>query len=329
MLEYDLNGNLINDGTRTFEWDAENRLVAINQGGNIRTEFTYDGQSRWVRLVEKTDGNVISTNNLVWAGLAIAEERDAVNTVTKRYYPQRVQVGSANYFYTRDHLGSIRELTDSTEVVQARYDYDPNGRWTKISGSMDADFGFTGHYQHVASGLTLAPYRAYDAHLGRWISRDPLGDFTDDLILNSSDVLSKPTEEEIEGEQLPIGLFDLAELQEGPNLYRYATSNPTTFVDSDGKAVWVPIIAVGYGAYRAYRVGNAVYKSYKAAQAAQQAYKQRSIICKSAKAARDAMRRAGKPKGKLGRDRHFDPRGRHGHDKNHDNFNKVNYHYRW
>ena len=87
-----------------------------------------------------------------------------------------MQVGSTNYYYTKDHLGSIRELTDSSGAVQTRYDYDPSGRRTKIGGNVDADFGFTGHYFHQASGLHLALYRAYDADFGRWVSRDPIGE---------------------------------------------------------------------------------------------------------------------------------------------------------
>jgi RHS repeat-associated protein len=39
---------------------------------------------------------------------------------------------------------------------------------------LDSDFGFTGHYYHSPSALHLAPYRAYDAMLGRWLSRDPI-----------------------------------------------------------------------------------------------------------------------------------------------------------
>ena len=44
-LTYDLNGSLTSDGgTRTFEWDGANRLVAINYTGtNQRSEFSYDG----------------------------------------------------------------------------------------------------------------------------------------------------------------------------------------------------------------------------------------------------------------------------------------------
>jgi RHS repeat-associated protein len=174
-LVYDANGNLTGDGTRTFEWDALNQLTAVTSGTH-RSEFTYNGLSQRVKIVEKDNNAITSTKNLVWIGSEICEERDASNNVTKRYYPQGVQIGSTNYYYTRDHLRSVRELTDSSGTVQARYDYDPYGRRTKLSGSIDADFGFTGHYYHQPSGLHLAVYRAYDADLGRWISRDPIGE---------------------------------------------------------------------------------------------------------------------------------------------------------
>jgi RHS repeat-associated protein len=174
-LTYDLNGNLVSDGTKTYEWDAVNRLTAVSSGTH-RSEFTYNGLSQRVTIVEKDNGAVTSTKNLVWVGSEICEERDASNNITKRYYPQGMQISSTSYYYTRDHLGSIRELTDSSGAVQSRYDYDSYGRRTKLSGSLDADFGFTGHYYHQPSGLHLALYRAYDADLGRWISRDPIAE---------------------------------------------------------------------------------------------------------------------------------------------------------
>jgi RHS repeat-associated protein len=131
-----------------------------------------------VKIVEKDNGALTSTKQFVWCPgePQPCEERDASNNVTKRYYPRAMQVGSINYYYTKDHLGSIRELTDSSVAMQARYDYDPYGRHTKLTGSLDADFGFTGHYHNQPSGLHLALYRGYDADLNRWISRDPIGE---------------------------------------------------------------------------------------------------------------------------------------------------------
>src|SRR5437879_12544775 len=62
-LAYDSNGSLINDGSsRTFEWDGANRLVAVNYTGtNNRSEFSYDGLSRMVKIVEKTRSRITST----------------------------------------------------------------------------------------------------------------------------------------------------------------------------------------------------------------------------------------------------------------------------
>ena len=147
--------------------------------GLLRNEFTYDGFGRRVRIVEKVLGTVTGTKQFVWVGTQIAEERDGANAVTKRFYADgqiNYQPSTLNLFYTRDHLGSVREVTDNSGMVRARYDYDPYGRVTKVSGDVDSDFLYTGHYYHARSGLHLAMYRAYDADLGRWLNRDPIGE---------------------------------------------------------------------------------------------------------------------------------------------------------
>ena len=173
---FDGNGNTLSDGLRTYQWDAENRLVKITQGSNVY-EFIYDGFFR--RVAEKLNGNL--TKRLLWNGTHIAEQRDtAGTTIQRQYYSQgEKRIGGADagtYYYTRDHLGSIRELTDSTATVRARYDYDPYGARSKLSGDLDCDFGFTGHYYHVGSNLHLTLFRAYDQEFGRWLSPDPIGE---------------------------------------------------------------------------------------------------------------------------------------------------------
>ena len=209
---YDLAGNLTNDGERTtLEWDAANRLTAISYPGGKRSEFTYDGLSRRVQIVEKTGSTVTSTKKFVWLGRRIGQERDEHNGVTRRYFaegerredPNSVNPrGRINYYYTRDHLGSIREVTGNSGVIQARYDYDPYGQRTKLSGEVDVDFGYTGHYHHAPSGLNLTLYRAYDPVMGRWLSRDPL---------------------------------ENAEMKQGPNLYAYVQNDPVNAFDPYGK----------------------------------------------------------------------------------------------
>ncbi len=137
------------------------------------------GNGTFQKVLVKLRSNALvitSTKQYVWNGNSIAEERDANNAVTRRFYPQGEQINGASYYYMRDHLGSVRELTDSTGAVRARYDYTAFGYRTKLSGDLDAQFGFTGFYYHAPSGLNLAPYRAYDDSTGRWLSRDPIAE---------------------------------------------------------------------------------------------------------------------------------------------------------
>ena len=212
-LMYDLNGNLTNattsTATNTFEWDAADRLTAVNMGTN-RSEFTYDGLGRRMKIVEKQGVTVVSTKLFVWCGTELCEERDSTGTnVTKRFFGQGEQISGTNYFYTRDHLGSVREMTDTSGTIHARYDYDPYGRRTKVSGDLEADFAFTGDYFHANSGLYLTLYRAYDPNTGRWISRDPIAETG------------------------------------GLNLYAYVFNNPINAIDPDGRFAWIAIFIIG------------------------------------------------------------------------------------
>lgn len=186
---HDSEGNLLGDGTSTFEWDLRNRLTAIVTGTH-RTEYTYDGSNRRVRVVEKDSGTTTSDLRYVFNGLSILEERASDNsTVLRRFYAGgHVDIADSGkrYAYTTDHLGSIREvmLLDGTSgdptnaTLTARYDYDLWGQRSVLDGGTAAEtlvlHGYTGHVYHKWSGLWLAPYRAYSSSMGRWISRDPI-----------------------------------------------------------------------------------------------------------------------------------------------------------
>lgn len=190
--------------SRTNEWDADDRLVAVNDGSQ-RTEFTYDGLGRLAGIRQLVNGTEISHRRFLWCDDQLCEERDVSGAVTKRFFEQgmKVETGPAAgvYYYSRDHLGSIRALTDGGGNVRALYSYDPYGRRTRVSGDVDADFGFAGMFWSTEAGLALTRFRAYDPELGRWLSRDPLPE---------------------------------AEVSEGPNLYAYVADNPVNSVDPLG-----------------------------------------------------------------------------------------------
>jgi RHS repeat-associated protein len=195
-LTYDSNGNLLNNGAgQTYAWDAENRLVSITQTSGT-TGFVYNGFGQ--RVQETLAGTVIK--EWVWgSGPQPLEERNSSGGVTKRFYGSLgEQISGTNYYFTTDHLGSIREMVNSSGINQARYSYDPFGRRTLVSGTDLADFGFTGDYYHAATGLSLTEFRAYDPNVGRWLNADPIG------------------------------------LEGGLNLFAYVGNNPIGLVDPSG-----------------------------------------------------------------------------------------------
>lgn len=113
----------------------------------------------------------------MWAGgNQPAEERDAAENVTRRFYPQGEQAGTVKYFYTKDHLGSIREVLGANGTVVSSSRYDVWGVRTTQGAQDAASFGFTGHMEHKELGLVFTLYRAYDPVTGRWLSRDPIGE---------------------------------------------------------------------------------------------------------------------------------------------------------
>jgi uncharacterized protein RhaS with RHS repeats len=165
QFTYDANGNLTGDSMRTFEWDVRNRLTAGTVGPH-RSVFSYDALNRRSRIVEKDGGAVTADKQLQWCGQSMCGESDAISGVAKRFFDQGETLAAGGtqttYFYTRDQLGSIREMTDAAGNLLVSYDYDPFGRAMKISGTADASFGYAGYYAHAPSGLMLTPARAYD-----------------------------------------------------------------------------------------------------------------------------------------------------------------------
>jgi RHS repeat-associated protein len=202
-LIYDLNGNLTADGTRTFEWDARNNLVAVNEGPN-RSEFIYNGEGMRVRITDSSSGNLIRSSEFVWCDVTMCEERVPTSSVITRFFDHGVQKNGQNFYYGRDLLGSVRTISDNLGAVRGRYAYDPYGRLTSFDGDVTSPEQYTGHYFHAPSRLLFTANRAYEPELGRWLSEDPAG------------------------------------AVDGPNLYAYVRNQPTVAVDPLGLQLHVP-----------------------------------------------------------------------------------------
>jgi RHS repeat-associated protein len=111
---------------------------------------------------------------------------------------------ATNYFYTFDHLGSVREVVanDGT-TIEGRYNYGVWGDATYMDYSggnvSQPDFGYAGYFQSkYVPGLSFTENRLYDPGTRQWLSRDPLG------------------------------------MIEGPNLYAYVKNDPMDNADPSG-----------------------------------------------------------------------------------------------
>jgi RHS repeat-associated protein len=215
-LSYDANGNLLSDGSRTYSWDAENRLVAIAYPGQPgkATAFAYDGLGRRTTIASTPEGggSAVATG-YVWCGSQICQARNASNSPTRGYYAEGEFVPGSPvlmYYYGLDQIGSVRRGFASVTSAPA-FSYDPYGNALQSTASV-TDFAYAGLQNHPASGLYLATFRAYDPVAGRWLSRDPI------------------------------------EEAGGLNLYAYIGGNPVNWVDIFGLDTQVVIWnGVGYG----------------------------------------------------------------------------------
>jgi len=169
-LSYDANGNLTNDGTNTYTWDARNRLTAIN-GPGVSASFVYDALGR---RTSKTISGV--TTQYLYDGNDIVQEigGGAVGATYLRSLNIEepfVRQSSNNEFYHTDALGSVLTLTGQTGAIQTSYNYEAFGK-TTISGSSSNPFQYTGR-ENDGTGLYYYRARYYIPLLQRFTAEDP------------------------------------------------------------------------------------------------------------------------------------------------------------
>ncbi len=100
-----------------------------------------------------------------------------MQTLTTNYH---VRSYGDNFYFITDGLSSVRLVVDEDGDVVASYDADEFGNPTVVSESGVSTparyVGALGYRDEVAeTGLYYLRQRYYDARLGRFLSRDPLG----------------------------------------------------------------------------------------------------------------------------------------------------------
>ncbi len=198
---YDDDGNLVTDGSWTYTWDAENRLVAIENAWR-RAQYDYDYMGRRVRarvwnpsggqwVLARDVRYIYDEWNLTWEETVIPGTGSDVARYTWGLDLSGTLHGAGGVggllngygitgadavFY--DGNGNVTQLLAGTTLV-THYEYDPFGNVQMVTGSPYVPFAFSTKYWDVFVGTGQLHYyglRHYSPRLGKWVSRDPIGE---------------------------------------------------------------------------------------------------------------------------------------------------------
>jgi RHS repeat-associated protein len=183
---YDTNGNLVDDGTNTYTFDSQSRLVSAladdGLGGTISASYAYDP---FMRRTRKTvDG---AATYFLWSGGGLIEEYAGAGSRQKQYVyaadfsPAHVRsddaLGAEVVFDVHTgHLSAPILVTSSNGEAAWRAEYagfaaaivDPES-------VLGFDMRLPGQYFDDETGLQYNWFRYYDPSKGRYSGADPIG----------------------------------------------------------------------------------------------------------------------------------------------------------
>jgi RHS repeat-associated protein len=195
-LKFDQNGNLTNDGVKSFAFDCENQLTNVGVAGQWQSEFVYDGLNR--RRIERDyiwqGGGWVKTNEirLLCDGYMPIQERDS-NNVPQVTYTRGLDLSmslsgaggiggllartdtNGSVYYHGDGSGNITALIDTQENIVGRYLYGPFGKLTGMWGpKAQANVMRFSSMPSFAWGSVGYPERFWLTDLDRWLNNDPI-----------------------------------------------------------------------------------------------------------------------------------------------------------
>ncbi|MFE9313969.1 DddA-like double-stranded DNA deaminase toxin [Streptomyces albidoflavus] len=207
---YDATGNttsrVIGGDTQKLTWNAQSKLATAEEADGSRTDYTYDDAGG--RILRKTAGQT----TLYLPGMELRLDTETKAVEGTRYYTFNNTVVASRdknglMFVAGDHHGTAEVAVNPATGDFQRRRLDPFGqardeRSAEVS-AWPNERGFVGAVNDPSTGLLQMGARQYDPTTGRFLSADPIIDYTDPQQING---------------------------------YAYGLNNPVTFSDPDGLA---------------------------------------------------------------------------------------------
>ena len=186
---HDAAGNITRierDGRSTLDlvWNSQYQLVSVATNGVFAEGYAYDALSRRVSTttLEGTTRHVYDNN---WQCIADIDEQGSV--IASYTWGEgidnllAVNIGGATYYSLTDIQGTVWGYVDAQNNVVASWQYDAWGNVISEEVAPSAAalaalrYRFQGREWSAATGLINFRMRWYDAEMGRWLSKDPIG----------------------------------------------------------------------------------------------------------------------------------------------------------
>lgn len=182
-VAYDVPGNVTSDGSHSYSYDAEGRIVAVDGGGT--ESFIYDAFGRvssqttpsgTVEWEYDTHGNVTSKSIAGTTTLTRADFYEG-----GRHWAFTADLQNL-YFIHTDWLGTER-ATSNLSLTQGGGAFNlPFGDGVSFSGNGTVEERFTDQEHDPNDNLELFPARSYDSQFAHWHAPDPAGKSVVDIM---------------------------------------------------------------------------------------------------------------------------------------------------
>lgn len=188
---YDASGNtktrVLDGDTQSLAWDKQGELTTVTNADNSVTTYKYDASGS--RILRDTP----TEKTFYLPGTELHYDKSTSKVTATRYYTfagTTVAMREADgvHFLASDDQGTAELAVDAKTGSTTRRRMDAFGNLRDDSTSSSTgwvnDKGFVGGTVEESTGLTTLGAREYDSDTGRFVSADPMVDYTDPQQIN-------------------------------------------------------------------------------------------------------------------------------------------------